>query len=54
MHRRGALLRGVGAAGGRRRSEADEREFRRRAAALNIQVSPYFRRPRGGQAADGE
>lgn len=30
--------------GGRLRGEVEEREFRRRAAALNIQVSPYFRR----------
>ncbi|KAL4458308.1 hypothetical protein ABPG75_013173 [Micractinium tetrahymenae] len=37
------LLRG----GGRLRGEAEEREFRRRAAALNIQVSPYFRRGAG-------
>jgi len=43
--RRGnGLLRG----GGRLRGEAEEREFRRLAAALNIQISPYFRRGGGG------
>ncbi|PRW59511.1 hypothetical protein C2E21_1411 [Chlorella sorokiniana] len=39
--RRGGLLRGTGR---QPRSEAEEREFRRRAAALNIAISPYFRR----------
>ena len=39
--RRGGLLRGNGR---QPRSEAEEREFRRRAAALNIAISPYFRR----------
>lgn len=39
--RRGGLLRGSGR---QPRSEAEEREFRRRAAALNIAISPYFRR----------
>ncbi|GAB4822183.1 hypothetical protein N2152v2_009229 [Parachlorella kessleri] len=39
--RRGA----AGMAGGRRRpTETEEREFRRRAAALKIQISPYFKR----------
>ncbi|KAL4854932.1 hypothetical protein ACK3TF_004403 [Chlorella vulgaris] len=54
-HRRGALLRGgTAGGGGRRRSETDEREFRRRAAALNIQISPYFRRPRSAEAQAAE
>ena len=47
--RRGSLLRGgarAAGAGGRPRGEAEEREFRRRAAALNIQISPYFSRSR--------
>jgi hypothetical protein len=32
------------AAGRRRPTETEEREFRRRAAALKIQISPYFKR----------
>lgn len=42
--------------GGRRPSESDDREFLRRAAALKIHVSPYFKRNAGGRAqreADG-
>lgn len=35
---------GVTAGGARRVSDSEEREFRRRAAALKIHVSPYFKR----------
>lgn len=38
---------------GRRPSESEEREFRRRAAALCIQVSPLFGRSRKGSNGDG-
>ena len=40
----GRVRRGAMGGRGRRPSETEEREFRRRAAALRIQISPYWKR----------
>lgn len=47
----GRVRRGPGA-GGRRVSLSEEKEFRRRAAALKIHVSPYFKRNKGQRGDD--
>lgn len=39
-----------GRRGARAATEHEEREFRRRAAALNIRISPYFKRSRPAPA----
>ena len=39
---------------GKKISEDEEKEFFRRARALNIRVSPYFRRSKARTGADAE
>ena len=39
---------------GKKISEEEEKEFFRRARALNIRVSPYFRRSKARTGADAE